>query len=253
MEPLGIYTYFFLGCAGFFSGFVDSIAGGGGLIALPALISVGFPPHLALGTNKLQGSFGTFTATLNYSHKGLVAFKETIQGIMFTAVGAGIGTITIQHLSAEFLHHVIPVLLLAVFLYMLLCPEIGATDSKPYLSHRFFYLVFGLVLGFYDGFFGPGTGSFWMMVFVVVLGINLQKATAHTKIMNFTSNIIALAFFILGNNVMYTAGFIMGIGQVMGAYTGSNLVVLKGVKFVRIFFLTVIALTIVKMVVSVYF
>ncbi|MBW1893484.1 MAG: TSUP family transporter [Deltaproteobacteria bacterium] len=252
MESIAIHTYLFLGFAGFFAGFVDSIAGGGGLISLPVLISAGFPPHLALGTNKLQGSFGTFTATLNYSRKHLVSFRETFQGIIFTAIGAGIGTVTIQHLSADFLNNIIPVLLLTVFLYILFFPQLGTKDSKAFLSHNTFYIIFGLTLGFYDGFFGPGAGSFWMMVFVIFMGINLKKATAHTKIMNFTSNIIALIFFIIGNNVMYTAGIIMGIGQMLGAYTGSNLVVLKGVKFIRVFFLAVIALTIIKMAVSVY-
>ncbi len=253
MEPLAAHTYFLLGIAGFFAGFVDSIAGGGGLISLPVLISAGFPPHLALGTNKLQGSFGTFTATLNYSRKHLVNFRETFQGIIFTAIGAGIGTVTIQHLPAGFLNNIIPILLLAVFLYILFFPQIGTKDRKAVLPHNAFYIIFGLTLGFYDGFFGPGAGSFWMMVFVVFLGRNLTKATAHTKIMNFTSNIIALIFFIIGNNVVYTAGIIMGIGQVIGAYAGSNLVALKGVKFVRIFFLAVIAMTIIKMAVSVYF
>ena len=120
MEAIAFHTYVFLGFAGFFAGFVDSIAGGGGLIALPALISAGFPPHLALGTNKLQGSFGTLTATLNYSRKGLVSLKDTIQGIIYTAIGAGTGTIAIQHLSANFLNTIIPVLLFAVFLHLLL-------------------------------------------------------------------------------------------------------------------------------------
>ena len=253
MTSLSISTYLFLGIAGFSAGFVDSIAGGGGLIALPALISAGFPPHLALGTNKLQGTFGTFTSTLNYAHKGLVRLKETILGVVYTAIGAGIGTLTIQHISADFLNTIIPLLLLAVFIYLLFSPQLGMHESASLLSPHLFYLIFGLLLGFYDGFFGPGTGSFWMMVFVMLVGINLTKATAHTKVMNFTSNIVALFFFAMGNNVVYVAGIIMGIGQMLGAYTGSNLVVLKGVKFVRIFFLTVIGLTVLKLMVSVYF
>lgn len=252
MDPLSISSYAFLGFAGFFAGFVDSIAGGGGLISLPALLSAGFPPHLALGTNKLQGTFGTFTSTLNYRHKGLVRLKETIQGVIYTAIGAGIGTITIQHISADFLNTIIPLLLLAVFLYMLFSPQLGMQESASLLSTSSFYLIFGLLLGFYDGFFGPGTGSFWMMAFVVLLGIDLTKATAHTKVMNFTSNIVALLFFAMGNNVVYVAGIIMGIGQMLGAYTGSNLVVLKGVRFVRIFLLTVIGLTILKLMASLY-
>jgi len=253
MDPLSIQTYFFLGFAGFFAGFVDSIAGGGGLIALPALISAGFPPHLALGTNKLQSTCGTLTATLNYNRKNLVTFRETIQGIVFTAIGAGIGTITIQFLAADFLTKVIPIMLLAVFIYLLFSRELGMKERKALLSSNRFYIIFGLVLGFYDGFFGPGTGSFWMLVFIMFLGVNLTKATAHTKVMNLTSNFVALLFFILGNNVVYTAGIIMGIGQMIGAYAGSNLVVLKGVRFVRVFLLLVIGLTVIRLMVSVYF
>lgn len=253
MDPLSIQTCFFLGFAGFFAGFVDSIAGGGGLIALPALISAGFPPHLALGTNKLQSTCGTLTATLNYNRKKLVTFRETIQGIVFTAIGAGVGTITIQFLAADFLTKVIPIMLLAVFIYLLFSRELGMKERRAMLSSNRFYIIFGLVLGFYDGFFGPGTGSFWMLVFIMFLGVNLTKATAHTKVMNLTSNFMALLFFMLGNNVVYTAGIIMGIGQTIGAYAGSNLVVLKGVRFVRVFLLLVIGLTVIKLMVSVYF
>jgi len=252
MDPLSVSSYLFLGVAGFIAGFVDSIAGGGGLIALPALISAGFPPHLALGTNKLQSTCGTFVATLNYNRKQLVAFRETIQGIMFTALGAGIGTLTIQVIAADFLERIIPFMMLAVFLYLLFSRELGMKDRRATISANSFYTAFGLLLGFYDGFFGPGTGSFWMLVFVMFLGVNLTKATAHTKVMNLTSNLVALLFFVLGHNVVYKAGIIMGVGQVLGAFAGSNLVVLKGVKFVRIFFLSVIGLTIIKLMVSVY-
>ena len=200
----------------------------------------------------MQSTCGTFTATLNYNRKKLVTFRETIQGIVFTAIGAGVGTIAIQFIAADFLERIIPVMMLAVFLYLLFSRELGMKDRTAVMSTNWFYISFGLVLGFYDGFFGPGTGSFWMLVFVMFLGVNLTKATAHTKVMNLTSNFVALLFFMLGNNVVYTAGIIMGVGQVLGAFAGSNLVVLKGVKFVRIFFLSVIGLTIIKLMVSVY-
>jgi hypothetical protein len=252
LEPISLQTTIFLGIAGFVAGFVDSIAGGGGLIALPALLSTGIPPHLALGTNKMQGCFGTFTAAANYGRNNLFHFRDTIQGILYTAVGAGLGTLTIQHLSTDFLRYVIPILLLAVFLYMLLTPQIGENETSPVLSPAVFYGTAGLTLGFYDGFFGPGTGSFWMMGFILLLGINLKKATAHTKIMNFTSNIVALIFFAMENQVLYRIGLIMGIGQVLGAFAGSNLVVLKNSKLVRIFLLTVIALTILRLLITTY-
>ncbi|CAD7841798.1 MAG: Transmembrane protein YfcA [Olavius algarvensis Delta 4 endosymbiont] len=115
LDTLSLFTGLFLWSGGFLAGFVDSIAGGGGIISLPVLLSVGIPPHQALGTNKLQGSFGSFTAAVNYTRKGLVDFKTILPGILFTAIGAGLGTIAIQLLSAAFLKHVIPLLLAAVF------------------------------------------------------------------------------------------------------------------------------------------
>jgi uncharacterized membrane protein YfcA len=252
MESIALSKYILLGITGLFAGFVDSIAGGGGLITLPVLLSVGIPPHLALGTNKLQSSFGSFTAALNYTRKGLVDFQSVIPGIFFTALGAAIGTMTIQHLSAGFLGQFIPVMLLAVFLYFLFSPELGTVDKEAVIPDMLFYGIFGLLLGFYDGFFGPGTGSFWMVAFVLSLGINLKSATAHTKIMNFTSNIVALVAFTFGNNVLFSAGIVMGFCQMLGAFIGSNLVIIKGVRFVRVFFLTVVALTIMKLIYSTY-
>lgn len=252
MELIPLSKYILLGMAALLAGFVDSIAGGGGLITLPVLLSVGIPPHLALGTNKLQSSFGSFTAASNYTRKGLVDLKGVLAGIFFTACGAAIGTITIQRLSAGFLEQFIPIMLLVVFLYFLFSPNLGTVEKEAMMPEMFFYSITGLLLGFYDGFFGPGTGSFWMVVFVLSLGFNLKKATAHTKIMNFTSNIVALVAFILGNNVLFVAGIVMGFCQILGAIIGSNLVLIKGVRFVRVFFLTVIALTIMKLIYSTY-
>lgn len=247
LDTLSLFTGIFLWGGGFLAGFVDSIAGGGGIISLPVLLSVGIPPHQALGTNKLQGSFGSFTAAVNYTRKGLVDFKAILPGILFTALGAVLGTVAIQLLSADFLKHVIPILLAAVFLYTLFSPDMGSRESEPKMAALFFYLLVGLGLGFYDGFFGPGTGSFWTLLFVLLLGLDLKKATAHTKITNFTSNFIALSVFIIGGKVLFLAGFIMGCGQMVGAYVGSRLVIRNGVGFVRVFFLTVVAVTVARL------
>jgi len=247
LDSLTLLTGTFLWSGGFLAGFVDSIAGGGGIISLPVLLSVGIPPHQALGTNKLQSSFGSFTAAVNYTRKGLVDFKAIIPGILFTAIGAGLGTIAIQLLSAMFLKHVIPLLLAAVFCYTLFSPDMGSRESAPKMTARLFYLLIGLMLGFYDGFFGPGTGSFWTLLFVVLLGLDLKKATAHTKITNFTSNFVALSVFIIAGKVLFLAGIIMGCGQMVGAYAGSRLVIRNGVRFVRVFFLTVVAITVARL------
>ena len=125
---------------------------------------------------------------------------------------------------------------------------------QPHLRQPlFFFGCAGMSLGFYDGFFGPGTGSFWTIALVVLLGLNLKKATAHTKVFNFTSNVVALAAFLAGGNVLVSAGLLMGAGQMLGAFVGSRLVIRKGTGFVRVFFLVVVAATVTKLVYSTYF
>jgi len=253
MDALSISAFLWLWLAGLLAGFVDAIAGGGGIISLPALLATGMPPHLALGTNKLQGTCGSLTATLNYSRKGLVNLREVPMGVFFTALGALTGTVTVQVLSPDFLRNIILFLLVGVFLYTLFSPELGKLDRRPILAAPFFFGCAGMALGFYDGFFGPGTGSFWTIALVVLLGLNLKKATAHTKVFNFTSNVVALAAFFAGGNVLVSAGLLMGAGQMLGAFVGSRLVIQKGTSFVRVFFLVVVAATVAKLVYSTYF
>lgn len=247
MESLSPSALFLLWLAGLFAGFVDAIAGGGGIISLPALLATGMPPHLALGTNKLQGTFGSMTSAVNYSRKGLVNLREIPTGVVFTAIGALAGTVTVQVLSPDFLRHLILILLAGVFLYTLFSPDLGRLDRRPLMASSVFFGCAGMVLGFYDGFFGPGTGSFWAIALVMVLGLNLKKATAHTKIFNFTSNVVALGAFIAGHNVVVSAGLLMGAGQMLGAFMGSRLVIQKGTGFVRVFFLVVVAATIIRL------
>ncbi|MDA3958325.1 TSUP family transporter [Oceanispirochaeta sp.] len=230
------------------AGFVDSIAGGGGLITLPALLAVGIPPHLALGTNKLQSSFGSSTAAIRYAGSGLVVKDQLIRGVFFTFIGALTGTSLIQIIPADSLKKVIPFILLGVFFYTLFSPELGKTDRHARVKAGVFYTTAGLTLGFYDGFFGPGTGSFWTIALVSLMGFNLKSATANTKIMNFTSNIVSLTLFILGGNVLFLPGLIMASGQIGGAWLGSHMVINKGTKFIRIFFLSMVALTITKLI-----
>ena len=247
MDPLPFSALLFLWVAGLFAGFVDAIAGGGGIISLPALLATGMPPHLALGTNKLQGSVGSITAAVNYARKGLIDLNEMPVGIFFTALGALAGTLTVQVMSPDFLRHVILILLAGVFLYTLFSPDLGRLDRRPTVAAPAFFGCAGLVLGFYDGFFGPGTGSFWAIALVVVMGLNLKKATAHTKIFNLTSNVVALVAFFAAHQVVIPAGLLMGAGQMLGAFAGSRLVIQKGTGFVRVFFLVVVAATLIKL------
>lgn len=245
------YVIFFL--TGTFAGFVDSIAGGGGIIAVPVLLASGMPPHFALGTNKLQSSFGSFTASLNYMNKGLVKFKEVAIGVFFTFIGASIGTYSILLIKADFLNKIIPIMLICIFFYTLFSPKMGENDRHNILKPNIFYLIFGLILGFYDGFFGPGTGSFWTIALVALMGLNLKSATARTKILNFTSNIVSLSVFIIGGKIFWFVGLLMAVGQILGAYLGSTLVVKKEIRFIKIFFLIVVGVTILKLVYTNYF
>jgi len=242
-----LLTLFWLFLAGGFAGFVDAIAGGGGIIALPALLAAGIPPHQALATNKLQGSFGSLTAAVNYSRKGMMRPRELMLGVLFTLVGAAVGTLLVQYFPANALESMIVVMLVLIFLYTLFSPELGKIEKHAVMGKSYFYLLFGLLLGFYDGFFGPGTGSFWTMALILMLGLDLKQATAQTKLFNFTSNVVSLGLFIYAGLVIWMIGLVMGVGQILGAYIGSTMVSRKEVKFIRVFFLIVVGATILKL------
>ncbi len=252
LETFTLFNYILFFITGIFAGFVDSIAGGGGIITIPVLLSSGIPPHLALGTNKLQGSFGSFTAAFNYSKKGLVSFSAVKTAVFFTAIGAFLGTTTIQFLSAQFLSKIIPIFLIAIFFYTIFSPNLGDKTREPLINKNAFYVLAGLIIGFYDGFFGPGTGSFWVIAIVLLIGLDLKKATAFTKYTNFTSNFTGLIFFIAGGKVLFLVGFCMGAGQIIGAFAGSKLVILKDTGFVRIFFIIVVSATLIKLIITPY-
>jgi hypothetical protein len=230
---------------GLFAGFVDSIAGGGGLITLPVLLNTGLAPEIALGTNKLQATFGSGSAAWHFGKAGLVDARDYKLGILFTAIGALLGTWLVQQLDPALLKRLIPFLLLGIAFWSLLQPKLGAEDGQPPMDLKLFHLSFGLLLGFYDGFMGPGTGTFWAMAYMVCAGFNMTRATAHTKVMNFTSNLVSLALFAGANKVLYPAGLAMGLGQMLGARMGARVVIKKGVKFIRpVFIGAALALTI---------
>jgi hypothetical protein len=237
---------------GLVAGFVDAIAGGGGLITLPILLSMGLPPQLALGTNKLQATFGSGSAAWHYTRAGVVDLRRCRWGVVFTMVGATAGTLLVQHLDPMFLKHFIPVVLLAIAIYVFFKPRLGAEDIRPRMRAGIFYLMAGLGLGFYDGFIGPGVGTFWTMALMLGLGLNMTRATGETKVMNFASNVTSLIFFALAGEVAVAAGLVMGAGQLLGARAGSHMVVTKGTKFIRPIFLAMVLLVTLKLALDSY-
>ncbi|SEA98181.1 hypothetical protein SAMN05660964_03028 [Thiothrix caldifontis] len=229
------------------AGWVDSIGGGGGLICIPALLWAGFTPLETLATNKLQASFGSSTAAINYTRHGLVDVKGQKLAIALTFLGSVCGTLLVQQLDASLLEKAIPVLLIAFALYFLFSPKISDADKHQVISPPVFALTVGFGAGFYDGFFGPGTGTFFMMGYVALLGYGVPKATGNTKLLNFTSNIASLLFFALSGHIVWLAGLVMGIGQVIGSYIGSHMAVKHGTRLIRPVLVTVSLLVSLKL------
>lgn len=233
MEALTPETLLLLVLVAGFAGMIDAIAGGGGLLALPALLWAGLPPVQALATNKLQGTFGTLTASWNFVRRGEIDLGRLRVPIILTFVGSALGTLAVRHLGSERVEDVIPVLLIAFALYFLFSPRIGDQDAHHRVGHGVFGVLIGFSVGFYDGFFGPGTGSFFAAAFVLLLGYNLRRATAGTKILNFTSNIASLLIFAAAGDVVWQVGLPMGVAQAAGAWTGSHLVIRHGSRLIR--------------------
>ncbi len=234
------WEYPVLSGVGLLAGFVDSIAGGGGLITLPALLWAGLPPQLALGTNKLQSSCGTALATWRYAQAGLMRVKGIGFGVVIAFLASWVGSAAAAHAPADLLRRLIPFLLLGIALYVGLKPDLGLAGRPPRMAGALFALVFGTLLGFYDGFFGPGTGSFWMTACVLLLGLDFRGATGYTKAMNLASNLASLLFFASQGQVHYGYAGAMAVGQLVGAQMGSRMVIHRGARLVRPMLLAVV-------------
>lgn len=258
------YPVLFL--TGLVAGWVDAIAGGGGLLTVPMLLATGMDPQLALGTNKFQSSLGTTMATVQYARHGLLQWRGILPGIAATVVGALLGAAGVTRMDPRMLRPVIPVLLMGIALCLALKPDLGR-EARPSLlaagfrrwrgsgrfggwispegdreSRIFFAFGCGLVLGFYDGFFGPGTGTFWTMAGLLLMGWNLLAATAHTKAMNLASNLASLALFLVTGHVRFGVGGMMALGQMIGGRLGAGVAVRGGARFIRPIFLVMVVL-----------
>lgn len=244
IENLEFYYYIFLFFIALMAGFVDSIVGGGGLISVPALLASGINPHLALATNKLQGIFGSFIAVLNYYK--FINIKYVSLGIIFSIIGAIIGTNAVLYIKNDNLKFIIFIILTLVFLYTILIKKFGKEKTKAKINIKLFHLIFGLILGFYDGFIGAGAGSFWIFACVYFLGFDIKNASINTKIFNFSSNLASLIIFLYKYEVLWILGIIMAIGQIIGAYFGSKFAIKTNTNLIRKMFLFIVFLTILK-------
>jgi len=233
MPELAGELLFFLAVAGFIAGFMDSIAGGGGLITVPVLLLSGIGPVETLGTNKLQALFGSGSAAWTYGSKGHVDIRRQIPAAIMACAGAVVGALLATLLPGDLLRALLPFLLIAIALYFWRKPDMGDVDRHQRITPFAFGLIVVPLIGFYDGLFGPGTGSFFMLAFVALAGHGLLKATAHTKLLNFASNMGGFVVFALVGAVYWKVGLIMGIAQFAGARVGAGLAVRNGSRLIK--------------------
>ena len=204
------------------AGLLDTIAGGGGLISIPALILSGVPPLAALGTNKLQGSMGTATASYMMLKNKKINW-DNIKHLMLSAfIGAVFGTVVIQFINTDVLTFVIPIVLLFIAIYFLISPIPTETNGKPKLSNQKYKNIVIPFIGYYDGMFGPGTGSFFALSGVSCRGHDLITSTAIAKPLNFSTNIASLIVFLVAGHIVWVIGILMMLGQILGAWLGSH-------------------------------
>ncbi|MDZ7823397.1 MAG: TSUP family transporter [Ahrensia sp.] len=223
----------FLAAAAFLAGFVDSIAGGGGLITVPVLLLAGLSPIQALGTNKLQSLFGAATATIAYARNGHVNLAQQWKSAALSGVASAVGAWLISNIPNDAVRTFIPFLLIAIALFFWLKPGLSDDDRAQRITPFVFTAVVVPIIGFYDGFFGPGTGSFFMIAFITLAGFGVLKATAHTKLLNFASNFGAFLVFAVGGAVLWKIGLVMGVAQIAGAQCGSYLAMKNGAKLIK--------------------
>ncbi len=220
----------------FLAGFIDAIAGGGGLISLPAYFSVGIPPHIALGTNKFSSCSGTLFSTARFYKGGLIDLPLALVSAALALLGSAMGARTATLVSAAFLNYLLIVLIPIITVFSLLNRNIGYQDSagELHLGYRLFLgAMAGLVIGFYDGFFGPGTGSFLLLIFTTLLHYDFKRANANAKVVNLASNIAALVTFASLGQVLYRVAIPAAIFGIAGNILGSKMVMLKGNKLIK--------------------
>ena len=225
-----VTVYIFLFCVALIASAIDAIAGGGGLLVVPTMLLLGMNPLVTLGTNKLQSCFGTATSSYNYYKNGLLKEQNIYLLVSLSFIGSLIGTLLVSQLSNELLTNLIPVLLISAAIFLILNRGNKLKISKS-LMIAFTPLI--LLIGFYDGFFGPGTGTFFVLTFLIIKQRNLMEATAATKVLNFTSNFASYIVFQSKGFVIIELALIMAIAQILGANVGSKLAIKNGEKFVR--------------------
>lgn len=222
-----------LAAVAFLAGFVDSIAGGGGLLTVPALLILGMDPVTAIATNKLQGLFGVSASSLQYMKHGVTNFREMRWLMLIGGIASVLGAAFVTSLPTQHLKAALPLVLLAIAFYILLSPRLGDVEAEPRMKRGVFAGTVIPAIGFYDGAIGPGGGSFYTLSFLGLRGDTILRATGKSKLVNLASNLGSFLLFAFAGKIVWLVGIVMAIGSVLGARLGSTLAIKNGGKIIR--------------------
>lgn len=244
-----LHVYLIVLPAVFLAGLVDSIAGGGGLLSVPAYLAAGLPPHYVLGNNKFSSSFGTLFATLRYHQHGMIDVRVALLSAFFALIGSFLGSSAVLLLSADFLRILLVVLIPLVAVLTLTQRSLGRENHSQRQTRQRKYglaALAALLLGFYDGFFGPGMGMFLILFFTLALKYDFVTANANTKVVNLASNIAAVITFIAHGKVLFAIGIPAAVAGIAGNLLGARLVIKRGSALIRPVFLFTLLLLFAK-------
>ena len=233
MIALDFTTVLLLGGAALLAGFIDAIAGGGGLLTVPALMLAGLDPVAAIATNKAQGAAGALSSTYAFARAGRIDRKIGAPVAIAAALAGIAGALSVTLLSRAMLQAAAPLLLIAIALYFLAAPKLGDEDARARMSLGAFAMTIVPIVGFSDGLFGPGAGSFYVIGFIALLGFGIVKATAHTKLANAASNVGGLALYAATGAVVWPVGLAMALFAFLGAQIGAILAMRAGARLIR--------------------
>ena len=246
-----LQTLLFIGPMAFLAGLIDSIAGGGGLISLPAYLAAGLPPHLAAGTNKCTAMFGTSVAAFRYVRQKKVHWPSALAAVLGAFPGATLGARLNLLVNPDAMRIVMMVLLPVVGIALALRPNFGEKEfwqSRSFGRLAAISLAVGFTVGVYDGFFGPGTGTFLLLAFTALCGFDLVTANGNTKIVNLTTNLASVVTFALAGSIWYAVALPAALCNMAGGYVGSGLALTRGARVIRPVYYIVLALLMCKVV-----
>ena len=253
MDDINLYMLLFLIVSGFIAAFIDTVVGGGGLISMPALLFIGLPPAPAVTTNKFAASMGAVVGFISFVRSGYVRFSMVKYLLPLSFLGSIGGAYTLHLIPPDFLRPLIIVMLVLVTIYTLFKKDFGRTTTFKGMTSRIWALslLIAFTMGFYDGFFGPGTGTFLLFAFLWI-GLDFIGAAANARALNFASNIAGAIFFASQGTVIYEYAIPMGIAMMFGAFCGARMAIAKGASYVKALFIIMSTVLIGKQVIDLF-